>query len=115
MAATQGTMIFHGLVTRKSHVVDMYLSDVADSLVNFDGGAGASATSPLSWEPPEPVVLVDCAIVTGAAQTKLQLARNNTPTGDMLRHTLHLNTLAFRPRLAIGFGRGASVRAIQKA
>jgi hypothetical protein len=115
MAATNGTFIFTGLRTRKSYIVDVYLDDVADALMNWDGGAGATATSPEEWRPPEPVVLTDVAIVTGAAQTKLQLTRNNQPTGDMLRQTMHLNTLAFRPRLAIGFGQGSIVRAIQKA
>lgn len=115
MAATNGTMIFVGLRTRKTYFVDIYLDDVADALVNFDGGSGATATSPEEWRPPETVVLTDIAIVTGAAQTKLQLTRNNQPTGDMLRQTMHLNTLAFRPRIAIGFGAGATVRAIQKA
>ena len=115
MAATQGTMILTGLRSRKSYVVDMYLDDVADALVNFDGGAGASATSPEDWRAPEPVVLTDVAIVTGAAQTKLQVLRNNAATGDMLRHTLQLNTLAKRPSLAIGFGGESQVRMIQRA
>jgi len=115
MAATEGTAIFIGLLSKKSHVVDMYLDDVAGAPVNFDGGAGAAATSPEEWIPSEPVVLVDCAIVTGAAQTKLQLLRNNQPTGDMLRQTLHLNTLAKRPPLSIGWGAGQRVRMLQLA
>lgn len=115
MAATQGTAIFAGLRSRKSYIVDIYLDDVADALINWDGGAGSSATSPEYWTPTEPVILTDMAIVTGAAQTKLQLMAGNRPTGDMLRHTLQLNTLAKRPSLAIGFNAGQAVRAIQKA
>ena len=115
MAATEGTMTLVGLRTRKTYIVDLYLDDVADAPVNFDGGAGASATSPESYRAPEPVLLTDLAIVTGAAQTKLQLLRGNNPTGDMLRHTLFLNTLAFRPRLTIGFGAMVDLRMLQKA
>ena len=117
VAAPQfGTMIFIGLRTRKSYVVDTYHSDVVDALMNFDGGAGASATSPTEWRPPEPVVLTDYTIVTGMTDTtKMQIMRSNGPTGDTLRFVLHLTTLAFRPRLAIGFNAGQDVRAIQRA
>jgi len=114
-AATEGTAILLGVQSRKTYVVDVYLDDVADAPVNWDGGAGASATSPEEWIPPEAVILTDIAIVTGAAQTKLQLLRGNNPTGDMIRHTLHLNTLAYRPRLQIGWAGGSRLRALQKA
>lgn len=115
MAATNGTMIFRGIRGGISYIKDLYQSDVIDTQINFDGGAGASATSPTDWIPPEHVRLVDYAVVTGAAQTKLQLTRNGIPTGDMLRQTVHLNTLANRPLLNIGFAAGQKITAIQRA
>jgi hypothetical protein len=115
MAATNGTMIFVGARSRKTYVVDVYLSDTVNTAINWDDGGGASATTPTEWIPPEPVLLIDWSVVTGAAQTKLQITRANRPTGDHLRHTLHLNTLAFRPRLTIGFPAGQPIRAIQRA
>ena len=113
MAATNGTAIFQG--SRKTHIVDLYLSDTVNTPINWDGGAGASATSPEYWSPPEGVVLRDVSIVTGAAQTKLQLIVNGRPTGDMLRQTLHLNTLALRPPLSIPFPAGCQISALQLA
>ena len=117
MAATPqyGTMTFRGLRTGRTYVKDIYLSDVNAALINFDGGAGAGSTSPTDWIPPEPCVLSDYSQVTGTADTtKLQLTRNSIPTGDMLRYAIHLTTLANRPSLMIGYGRGTKVAAIQR-
>jgi len=108
-------MTFRGLRSGKSYIKDVYLSDTANTPINFDAGIGASATSPLDVSFPEEVALTDFAVVTGAAQTKLQLSRGGVPTGDMLRHTLHLNTLAFRPQLRIGIRPGVRFTAIQLA
>ena len=102
MAATQGTLIFRGRSGR-TYVRDMYLDDVAAAPANLDSGGGASATSETFCTLPEQASLEDVSIVTGAAQTKLQVTRNGQPTGDMIRQTLHLNTLAARPHLAIPF------------
>lgn len=116
VAAPQySTMTFVGLRTRKTYPIDVYLSDVNGALINFDGGAGASATSPQSWTPPEPVVLVDFAIVTGMTDTtKLQPTRGGATMGIMLRYALHLSTLAQRPKLALGFAPGIDISAIQR-
>jgi len=115
-APEYGVMTFVGLRTKKTYSVDIYYGDVADALINWDGGAGASATSPDSWTPPEPVLLIDCAIVTGGTDTKkFQLLRNNAPTGGFLRHTLFLNTLSKRAPLSLGFQAGSEIRALQKA
>jgi predicted secreted protein len=111
-----GTMTFMGVASKRIYNVDCYFSDVADGLVNFDGGAGASATSPESFTAPEPLLLQDMAIVTGMTDTtKVQILRNNQPTGDFLRYTMHLTTAAFRSRVQLGFNQGVEVRAIQKA
>jgi len=118
MAATPQYAVFSfiGLRTKRTYSVDAYVSDVADALVTFDAGAGAGTASPTSWTAPEPVILKDFAIVTGTQDTtKVQLLRNNQPTGDFLRYTMHLTTSAVRPGLVIGVPGMAEFRAIQKA
>lgn len=118
MAATPqyGTFTFKGLRSGRIYNVDAYFSDVADALVTFDGGAGAGSTSPSSFTAPEPLLLIDQAIVTGTADTtKIQLLRNNQPTGDFLRYTQHLTTLAQRSPVMLGFAQGVEIRALQKA
>ena len=115
-APEYGTFVFKGLQSGRIYNVDIYFSDVADALINFDGGAGASSTSPTSFTAPEQVMLIDVAIVTGGTDTKkLQIMRNNQPTGDFLRHTQHLNTSPARSPVMLGFRAGTEVRAIQKA
>lgn len=110
------TFIFMGMQSRRIYNVDVYYSDVADALINWDGGAGASATSPESFTAPEDLLLTDIAVVTGGTDTKkFQLLRNNQPTGDFIRHVPHLTTNPNRPQLSLGFRRGTEVRAIQKA
>ncbi len=114
-APEYGTFTFQGQRTGRIYNVDMYFSDVADALLNFDGGAGASATSPTSFTAPEDLLLVDVAVVTGGTDTKkFQILRNNQPTGDFLRHTQHLTTAPFRSPVKLGFRAGTEVRAIQK-
>lgn len=115
-APQYGTFIFQGLQSGRIYNVDAYFSDVADALVNFDGGAGAGSASPTSFTAPEALILIDQSIVTGMTDTtKIQVLRNNQPTGDFLRYTQHLTTSALRSPLRIGFGPGVEVRAIQKA
>lgn len=102
--------------SRKTYSLDVYFSDVAAALANFDQGSGASATSPTSWRAPEPCAIVDLSVVTGMADTtKIQVTRNQKPTGDILRLSIHETTLAYRPRLNIPFGAGQDISAIQLA
>jgi len=114
MAATEGTVTFVGQSGR-TYIKDMYLSDTANTPVNWDGGAGASATSPEDVTIPEPCFMSDVSVVTGAAQTKLQVIRNGAGTGDFLRQSLHLNTLALRPQLRIPFMPGDRIAMLQIA
>jgi len=94
----------------------MYHSDVVDGLANFDGGGGASATSPTSFTLPEDCILLDYAIVTGMTDTtKVQVLRGNQPTGDFLRYTQHLTTSPARSPIQLGFKAGVELRCIQKA
>lgn len=118
MAATPqyGTMTFRGLRSGKIIPVDFYLSDVAAAYGNWDGGAGAGSSSPDSYTPTEPVILVDFAIVTGTQDTtKIQLLRGNIPTGAFLRYTQHLTTSAYRSPVKLGFPAGIEIRALQYA
>ena len=116
MAATQGTAIFYGSRSQRSYVVDIYLGDTVDTPVNWSAGGAAAATTPESWTPPEDVVLRDISIVTGYAQTRLQLLRDQSPIqGGTLAHALHLNTLSNRPVLNIGFRAHSLIAAIQLA
>jgi len=118
MAATPqyGTFVLVGLRSQRIYNVDAYFSDVADALVNFDGGAGAGATSPSSFTCPEAVLLIDQAIKTGMVDTtKIMVLRNNQPTGDFLRYSQHLDTSPARSPVRIGFQQGTELRAIQKA
>lgn len=115
-APQYGTFIFLGLRSKRVYNVDAYFSDVADALVNFDGGGGAGTASPTSWTAPEPCILIDQSIVTGMTDTtKIQVLRNNQATGDFLRYSQHLTTSAVRSPIRLGFGQGVEVRAIQKA
>ena len=114
MAATQGTAIFKGK-SGKTYIVDVYLGDTVDTPVNWSAGGAAAATTPETWTPPEDVVLTDFSVVTGYAQTRLQLLRDQSPMGDVLAHALHLNTLANRPKLAMGFRAHSTIALIQLA
>ena len=117
VAAPQyGVITCIGLRTRQSYSKDMYHSDVANALVNFDSGSGAGTGSETFWTPPEPVVIRDYAIVTGMTDTtKLQITRNGIPTGDILRFGPHTDSVATRPRLNILVPPGMKLGAIQLA
>jgi len=98
----------------KTYSVDGYVSDVNGGLINWDGGAGASSSSPTFWIAPENVVLKDYQMITGTADTeKIRLSVNGRPTTHVLRYTVHLTTLNNRPDLSIGFTQGSQIGAIQ--
>jgi hypothetical protein len=117
MAATPryGTMILVGMRTGKTYIKDIYFPDVLAGQINWDGGAGASATSPTDWTAPEPCILTDMSVVTGMVDTtKLQILRNGIPSGDFLRYSIHETTLALRPRLRIGFNAGTRIAGLMR-
>lgn len=116
MAATPqyGTMVFKGVETGKTYVVDIYVSDVNAALINFDGGAGAGSSSPTYKRFPEDVILVDYSQVTGTADTeKIRVVVNGAPTQHLLRYGVHLTSLNNRPGLRIGIRAGSELSAIQ--
>ena len=114
MATPQyGGMLFVG-ASGKTYSVDLYVSDVNNALINWDGGAGAGSGSPDFWEAPENVILKDYQQVAGTADTeKIRLIAGARPTNHILRYGVHLTSLNQRPSLAIGFTKGTKIRAIQ--
>lgn len=115
-APQYATFIFIGRRTGEAYVVDAYLSDVANALVNWDSGVGASSTSEQEWIAPELVTLSDFSIPTGMTDTtKIQLNRNGVSTGKYIRFANHLNTLNNRPYLGTSYAAGHKVSAIQLA
>ena len=114
-APQYGTLTFIGQGSR-SISVDVYLSDVANALVNFGVGGGSSSTSPTEWRAPEGCVLTDFIIVTGMTDTtKIQPTRNNQNVDSILRYALHDDGLAFRAPLRIPFAAGDMLTITQLA
>lgn len=102
-----------GIATK---AVDMYLSDVADARVNFDSGQGASSSSQDDYYSPFTGFITDFSIASGMTDTtKIQVLRDNTPTGDHLRFANHLNSLNSRIPLRIPVVKGQRIGAIQRA
>ena len=98
----------------KGYSIDCYVSDVSGASLTFDSGGGAGASSESFWKAPEDVVLVDFSIVTGLTDTTFsRLTVNGRPLGQIIRWANHLNTLATRPRLNVGFAAGVNVSGIQ--
>lgn len=117
MSATPkyGSLVFIG-ASGKTYEVDMYVSDVAAGAIQFDQGAGASATSGTFWRTPENVTLVDYAQVTGTADTeKWRLTLNGRPTFNLLRYDTHVSTASTRPPLNIKIAKGVNIAGIQIA
>ena len=112
MAATVAQINFVA-VSGRTFSKDIYLDDVAGAPINWDGGAGASATSPVDWRLPEAAYLTGFAITTGYARAKLQITRDGIPTGDILRYGINLDTLNNRPAYAIPFNAGQVIAGLQ--
>lgn len=126
MVLTVMTMVLMGVTpvhaswtfrTRSGNIsVDSYISDVANGLVTFDDGQGASATSSAFYISPVDMVLVDVAITTGpTVMGRLMVTRNSIPTGNILGIIPHVDTSPFRPALGIPFKAGHKLTAIQLA
>lgn len=112
MAAAYGAVLLRG-VSGRTYYKDIYLSDTANAFITFDSGSGASATSDNKTVPQENVFIEDVVVVTGTAKTKIQIVVNGAPTGDILRQTVHLSSVTFRPRLAIPVSKGAQLQMIE--
>ncbi len=117
MAATPqyGTLLFRA-DSGKTISVDFYVSDVANALVRFDGGAGSGSASPDYWVAPERGVIADMSIITGTADTtKMRLVMNGVPLSTVIRYSLHVSTNPFRPSINIGMNAGTRLTAFQIA
>jgi hypothetical protein len=114
-APQYGFLVFKGQ-SGKTYVVDLYASDVANALVNFDAGAGASSASQTFWTPPEPCILIDFAIHTGMTDTtNVRVTKGGQPTASVLRFAAHLDTSDARPPLSDGFNQNQRIGMIQQA
>ncbi len=96
--------------------LDLYFDDGAGNPVRFDGGSGASATSPTFYTiPPGGGILVDVVIASATGQTKTQINRNNQATGVILRNSVYLASITTRPPLAVPFAGGSQLTMTQLA
>lgn len=89
MAASYGTVTLRGK-SGQAYIKDIYLNDTANALARWDGGAGASATSPDFWETPEPCVITSLNIVSATGQTRTQVTVNGNPTANIIRNSQHI-------------------------
>lgn len=110
-APRYGTATFQGLKTGKIYSVDIYISDVVAAPVTWDSGSGAGSTTLTFWKAPEPVILTDLSIASGLTDTTtiFPTADGGQIPGVRFRHANFLNSLAFRPRLNLGFKEGTNV------
>lgn len=119
MAAQYGTAQFLAVQGRggiqKTYTRDLYFDDTAGNPVRWDSGAGATATSETSWTPSEPILLLDVCLAAATGQTKTQVNRDNQPTGNILRNSLHLASVVVRPQLRIPYGAGQRIAMVQLA
>lgn len=109
MADTVGTVIFRGS-SGQAYIKDIVPIDTAGALHRWDGGAGASTTSPDFWVPPENVTLVEYIQVAAMAALRTSIDINNTPTGNILRNILHTPSATMINRPYIGYVIPAGVK-----
>ena len=96
--------------------VDVYASDVANALANFDSGAGSGASSQTFFKSPISGRIIDFTIKTGMTDTTAgRFIINNSPTKSVIRWANQLNTLATRPSLNIPVNAGENIGIIQLA
>ena len=115
-APQSGFMVLTKADGQQTKTIDLYASDVANALVNFDSGAGAAATSNTLFYMPWTGWITDFGIHTGMTDTtKISIMANNKSSGNMLRYAAHLDTSTGRPPIRIGIAAGALVSAIQLA
>lgn len=109
---TTATISATGLQSGKPYSIPIYIADVADALVHFDGGSGASATSPQDFDCPEDMVIEDISVKSGPTVIfSLQPASGNA----LIQNTRYqladfLNSLPARPKLRLGFRKGSRMR-----
>lgn len=118
MAATPkyGVATFVGRVSKQTYNKDFYVSDVAGEFIKWDGGQGASSSSPDMVTFAEPVTLIDWAIATGTADTtKTTVSANGALLGQIIRYATRLDSLATRTLMNIRFNARDIIRMAQLA
>lgn len=96
--------------------VDVYCSDVANALVNFDSGAGSGSASETFYKSPITGFITDFAIKTGMTDTTAgRITVNNGPTKSVIRWANQLNSLNQRPKIMIPISVGENIGIIQLA
>lgn len=114
MAAQYGAAVF--VIGNKTLEKDIYFDDSAGNPVRWDAGSGASATSDTAFQIPSTgAVLVDVVLAAATGQTKTQVNQDNTPTGNMLRNSVHLVSVNTRPPMRIPFSPGTKCALYQIA
>lgn len=112
MAASYGTLILVGVKSGQSYSRGFYIPDAAADVLRFDAGAGASSTSPdfATWN--EDVVIKDVVALAAPTATQVRLTLNGTPTSQLLRYSLHLASVTFRPPQNLTIPAGARLGGI---
>lgn len=120
MAATPktGTLHFRGLRSGTTYTKPIYNADVAATLCRI-GIAGATPGASGGEDFcvfNEPVILYDVSVVTGIVDTaNLLILADYNPTAYSINWASHVNTLATRPALNIGFNPGTRISLQQVA
>lgn len=109
------SLTFKGVASGKSYVIDGYIADVVGTAVKFDSGSGAGTGSLPYWKAPERVILQDISIASGPTvmTTLIFTADGAQIPGVRARIANFLNSLAFRPKLALGFNQGTQFGMIE--
>ena len=120
MAATPkaGVFYFRGLQSGATYAKSMLNEDVVNTLCRWDSGGGTPATTKGSdfCTFPEDVSLYDCSFVTGIVDTQnLRIMADYSPTNFTINWATHVNSLANRPVLNIGFKRGTRISGMSTA
>lgn len=118
MAATPktGAVMFQGQKTGTVYTVPLYNADVNGTYCRLDNGGGTpGATGGADFVSfGERVKLIDAAFVTGIVDTaNLRVMTDYKPTPYVINWANHVNTLATRPPLNIGFEKGTRVSLMQ--
>lgn len=114
MAAQYGCARFIGNSGRV-YYKDLYFDDTAGNRVNWDSGSGAGTATATDLSFKEDVILASIALAAATGQTKTQVLVNETPTGDIIRNSLHLVSVTNRPGLGVPVQRGLRIALVQLA
>lgn len=111
-----GVVSFLGLQSGTVYQKPLYNADVNGTYCRLDNGGGTPGAS--GGENfavfSEPVKLIDCAFVTGIADTaNLRLMADYNPTPYVVNWANYVNTLPVRIPLNIGFKAGTRISFLQ--